>query len=275
MGFEDWKTSLSPKIEGTWNLHTLLPQDLDFFVLLSSVSGIIGMGGQTNYAAGNAFQDAMVHYRMSRGQKAVSLDLGPMLSNGFLAENEELMDRFMRNGNLSGVSQQDLFALLGHYCDPNLSTGTLETSQVVNGLISPAVLKARGVELPSWIERPIFSHLHLVDGPNASSHSTSGAEALDFAAAFAVAGSIAESGALVAEELAKRLSKILSIDVHDFDLFKPIHTYGLDSLVAVEVRNWFQKVVMSEIGTFEILGGATFVELGSLAVRRSAFKPSC
>ncbi|KAF2191586.1 KR-domain-containing protein [Zopfia rhizophila CBS 207.26] len=52
MNFEDWQTSISPKVAGPWNLHYLLPWNLDFFLFLSSISAITGMASQANYAAG-------------------------------------------------------------------------------------------------------------------------------------------------------------------------------------------------------------------------------
>lgn len=49
---EQWSLSVNPKAPGTWNLHKFIPEDIDFFVMLSSSSGIAGTRGQGNYAAG-------------------------------------------------------------------------------------------------------------------------------------------------------------------------------------------------------------------------------
>ena len=90
MTFDDWETSIKPKVQDSWNLHSMLPRDLDFFILLSSISGVIGNGGQANYAAGNTSMDALANYRIAHGEKAVSLDLGWMEAEGVVAENEKL-----------------------------------------------------------------------------------------------------------------------------------------------------------------------------------------
>lgn len=76
MTHEMWITVIQSKARSSWNLHHQLPENLKFFVLLASVSGIIGSVGQSNYAAGNSYQDALARYRVSIGQKAVSIDLG-------------------------------------------------------------------------------------------------------------------------------------------------------------------------------------------------------
>nr|VFJ42996.1 MAG: Acyl transferase domain-containing protein [Candidatus Kentron sp. DK] len=68
---------LAPKVAGGWILHTLtrdLP--LDFFVCFSSMTSILGSSGQVNYAAANAFLDALAHYRHALGLPGLSLDWG-------------------------------------------------------------------------------------------------------------------------------------------------------------------------------------------------------
>ena len=77
---------MAPKVQGSWNLHDLLPRGMDFFICLSSVSGVVGGGGQANYAAANTYMDALVRYRTMRGEKATAIDLGWMESEGVAAE---------------------------------------------------------------------------------------------------------------------------------------------------------------------------------------------
>lgn len=90
MTYDDWVTATKPKIQGSWNLHKVLPKDLDFFVMLSSVSGIIGNQGQANYAAGNTFQDALAHFRHRQGLRATALDLGAVRDIGHITENSNM-----------------------------------------------------------------------------------------------------------------------------------------------------------------------------------------
>ena len=73
---QDWQrfeTVLAPKIAGSWNLHELTRgMALDFFVMFSSVAAVLPAPGQANYAAGNAFEDALAHERRRRGLATTS-----------------------------------------------------------------------------------------------------------------------------------------------------------------------------------------------------------
>ena len=168
MIFDDWQTAVRPKVQGSWNLHTLLPRNLDFFILLSSISDIFGAPSQTNYAAGNSFMDSLAHYRISQGEKAVSIDLGAILSEGILAENKSLGRRFMSSGFLRPISIPEFFALLDFHCDPSLEHLSSINAQPILGIEIPANIKARGLEEPYWLRRPTFRHLYQIHGTDTS-----------------------------------------------------------------------------------------------------------
>jgi hypothetical protein len=64
---------------------------------------------------------------------------------------------------------------------------------------------------------------------------------------------------------------MLSISPGELDLDKPIHQYGVDSLTAVELRNWFSREMRADVAIFDILGGASISSVVTLAVGKSEY----
>ncbi|KAL4894897.1 hypothetical protein BDV59DRAFT_212153 [Aspergillus ambiguus] len=87
MSYDEWTAAVTPKVKGTWNLHKVLKNaSLEFFVLVSSITGLYGWPGQANYGAANTFLDAFVKYRQSLGMVASVIDLGLMADIGYVSE---------------------------------------------------------------------------------------------------------------------------------------------------------------------------------------------
>ncbi len=93
---QDWSrfaTVFAPKVDGTWHLHQLtLGQPLDFFVMFSSVASLIGSSGQSNHAAANAFMDALAYHRRAQGLPALSINWGAWSEIG-AAVDYDVFDR--------------------------------------------------------------------------------------------------------------------------------------------------------------------------------------
>ena len=270
MSHDDWEACIQPKVQGSWNLHELLPRKMDFFILLSSVSGIFGNGGQANYAAGNAYQDALARYRIALGEKAAALDIGALLSAGVLAENGGSLNRSIRTGILPPMSEAELLALIDCYCNPSLGISTQLNCQAVTGIEIPANLQVKGMDEPYWMQQPFFRHLYQIESTIGSTVVTE--KALDFSSLFSAASSLSEAGRIVSDALVEKLSKILNIPSEDISNAKPLSSYGVDSLVAVELRNWFARALSAEVAIFEILGGPSIQTVGVLVAGKSQYR---
>ncbi|KAJ5757291.1 beta-ketoacyl synthase domain-containing protein [Penicillium nucicola] len=94
MTIEEYHQVVSCKVQGTWNLQNVLLEEnlqVDFFTMLSSVSGVMGQKGQANYAAANAFLDAFATYRQRLGLAANSVDLGAIQDVGYMSQHSDLL----------------------------------------------------------------------------------------------------------------------------------------------------------------------------------------
>ena len=76
-------TTFRPKVNGAWNLHLLTQHmNLNFFMMFSSISGVLGMPGLGNYAAANTFLDALAYWRQAQSLPATSVAYGVWAGDG-------------------------------------------------------------------------------------------------------------------------------------------------------------------------------------------------
>ena len=124
------------------NLHYLLPQDITFFILLSSKAGIAGFPAQANYAGGNTYQDALAQYRRNLGLKATYIDLDWMGDGGVVAEHERLSKSKEVAADLAAVWEKESLDLLEMYCDSELDHGSEGAkAQPIIGIVTPAQIR--------------------------------------------------------------------------------------------------------------------------------------
>ncbi|KAF7899503.1 hypothetical protein EAF00_003839 [Botryotinia globosa] len=268
MTYSDWRGACDCKVSGTWNLHTLLPKGLDHFIVYSSISGAIGGTASVNYSAACAYQDAVVHYRNKMGEKATTFNLGVMIDDGILRDNIAVRTALLGTGYLVGIKQKEMFTLLEHHCDALLSIPTTPLkSQILVGIDTPSSIKARGADVPSMMTLPKFRGTWNINEKG----TTDMKEAVfsDVASQLHCVASQAEAARIIANALMERLSNALAVPLQNLDSSRPMHIYGVDSLIAVELRNWFNQKLNAEVAVFEILGEVTFQDIGVLVASKS------
>jgi amino acid adenylation domain-containing protein len=105
--WERFAMVMTPKISGAWNLHLATRNlDLRFFTLFSSVAAIFGSAGQGNYAAANAFLDALAAYRKYQGLPALSIAWGPWADGGMAAELEKQNKNRLKKRGMKMISAE-------------------------------------------------------------------------------------------------------------------------------------------------------------------------
>ncbi|KAH8430189.1 uncharacterized protein LDX57_007859 [Aspergillus melleus] len=262
MTIDSYMAAVRPKVYGTWNLHKQLGSQLDFFIMLSSLAGILGYSSQSNYTAGGAFQDALARYRVSKGLPAVAIDLGVVKSVGYVATHKSVHERLKRIGHTALSEDQVLRALESAILNPS--------PQVMVGLnTGPG---------PQWDEEtgsPLaresrFLSLRYREPSKATGASTTLRRVDNLAGKLASASSLDESAGLIMRELSKKLGDIFMIPVDEITPSKSMASFGVDSLVAVELRNMLILQAGSDVSIFEIMQSPSLTILSHTVASKSA-----
>jgi acyl transferase domain-containing protein/acyl carrier protein len=221
-------TVLRPKVMGGWLLHRMLKDaPLDFFVLFSSAGSLLGQPGQGNYAAANAFLDALAHHRKSQGQPAMSINWGAWANLGFAdtAGGKRLAARLALLGISNMASEQALEVLqrlLGQ-----------ESTQVV---AVPVDWRKYRESYPAGSEPPLLSQLAREEADVPRQTDRPGEKrGLTYAAL--LAAEPGERHQLLQAYLSEQVARVLGLSASKLDLRQPLSNLGLDSLMAVELKN--------------------------------------
>ena len=274
MTWDNWQTCVRPKINGTFNLHTEFsrPGSLDFFIMLSSLSGILGFASQANYAAGGAFQDALARWRQAHGLPGVSVDLGAVKGVGYVAETTGVADRMRKAGETLMLTEdtvlQTLQAAILHPMDhPQILLGLNPGPGPQWDQQGQSQMGRDARYLPLKYREPQGQGQGQGGQAGGASASGSGAQAL--AGRLAQAESRDAAVLLVGEVIAAKLATIFMIPTDEIDLAQPPALYGIDSLVAVELRNMLVLQAAAEVSIFSILQSASLMVLASDVVAKS------
>ncbi|KAJ9137155.1 AMP-binding enzyme family protein [Pleurostoma richardsiae] len=261
--------ALGPKVAGSQHLDEVFGDaDLDFFILYSSLVYVTGNPGQTAYCAGNGFLVGLAHGRRARGKTASVMNLAGISGLGFIARTDHGILARLDLMGYGVISEHDYLYL---FAEAVLAgpPGSGRNPEVSGGLrfVDPA--KDQGV--PKWVIDPKFSH-YLLDR---SSSSTGGVDAGDargsVKAALLEATSVKEALAVVLDALLAMLHKRLRLPAEETvpaDI--AVVELGVDSLVAVEMRQWFTDEFDVNIPVMKMLGGATLTDLAEDAVSEMA-----
>ncbi|CAJ2511162.1 Uu.00g067870.m01.CDS01 [Anthostomella pinea] len=276
MSLDAWHGAIRPKYKVTTNLHRLLPKDLDFFICMSSSAGQIGSIAQSNYNTGNVYQDAIMHHRRAQGLAGTSIDLGWMGDIGFVSDGGKVPE-IVRIGAPQIFSPQLYAVLEGAMASSGQGTSSKFRNQPILGLASGGLVKANGFDEPYWFADARFAPMRVYDTQNLTSSGAakaSSAGSVDLAAVLGAAKSMPDVVSVVCAALMAKLAKGLMMELEDLDTSRPINTYGVDSLVAVDIRAWALKDLQSVVHVSEILKNVPMVELAAHIASKSKFLPA-
>ncbi|KAF7590609.1 hypothetical protein BBP40_002604 [Aspergillus hancockii] len=280
MTIDEYHESIEGKVQGTWNLHHVSVEkglQLDFFLLLSSISSVVGSPGQANYAAANSFLDSFAAYRRSMGLAAQTINLGVVEDVGVVAESHDLTQRHRGSSELIGIPERVLHSMvdcslrqqfLGHK-RMSESRKSEYPSRLITGLVVPQDPVQSGLRFD-----PRFRGLFIGNSTTLNANGGKGADEIAIAlqSFHALVRSGAAAEALLEpclEILAARLARMLRYTAEQrIEPGQPLSVYGLDSLSTVELRNWVKAQMGAEVTTFDVLNANSLIMLGERVVNK-------
>lgn len=215
---------LWPKVLGGWNLHEQTrDRELDLFVVFSSLSSVFGHAGQANYSAANALLDSLAHHRRLQGLPGLAVNWGHLAEVGYLAEREQLGQRLERQGVLSFSVKQAMDCL--EYA--------IQTQSTQLSVLRMDWALWRGLGITGRVS-PRFAHL--LENRLSSNEITGTTSSPD------QLRKLPELQRLktVSEMLKTKIGSLLGMNPAQVREERALLEMGLDSLMAVELRNWVE-----------------------------------
>ena len=205
-----------------------------------------------------------MHYRRSQGQSGFAIDVGVVGDAGFVSETPTVLSTMKRQG-FSPISVVELLATLDYAL-----TNTASNCQATIGLVPEA-----GVNITDWLEQRRIAHLvHGADnlgGADMANGSGSGSEYFD---QIRSAKTVEEAVSAVGRAVLSELSKLTVTPVDGILLHRTLDSYGVDSLVAVELRNWIVVMLAADVSLLLIRESRSIEELIRVVAGRSKLVPA-
>ncbi|HEX4038891.1 MAG TPA: SDR family NAD(P)-dependent oxidoreductase, partial [Acidobacteriaceae bacterium] len=247
--WERFARVLAPKATGAWLLHNgTASMPLDFFVMFSSVASVLGAAGQANYAAANAFEDALAHERRKRGLPATSINWGAWAEG--MAARDGFESRRRRLG-LEAMSVDEGLRVL--------EIVELEKpAQVGAGLIQWSRIPARyGLE-----EAEVHAEVREAGAESAHGEPEKAAPLLED---LAQAPDARRTAILFEHVLAIALRVLGFAPQRRIDAQQPLNELGMDSLMAIEFRNMLASEVRQNLPSTLLFNYPTLDDVVSYA----------
>ena len=236
--WEQFENVFAPKVRGTWNLHALTrDRTLDVFSIFASAASFLAPTGLANYAAANAFQDALALHRRSLGLPAASIDWGPWARTGRTAAVGLEREAQWRRGGFDTMPIEAALQALE----------TISTSELAHVAVLPVDWHAFAASLVDGTAPPLYKRvlaappprthgeLHVADRRNRSSAEPS----LDRASLLKLNDHDRRHS--LETFLRSEAAAELGMPAADLDLDRPLSDEGFDSLMAVQLKNRLQS----------------------------------
>jgi acyl transferase domain-containing protein/acyl carrier protein/phospholipid N-methyltransferase len=229
MKWERFASVFAAKVQGAWNLHEACGNAA--LILFSSGASVAGSAGQGNHAAANAFEDALAWMRQAQGLPAVSINWGPWAEVGAAADRRlEAAAGFLR-----AISPTDGLTALAACLERQGQGPLFATPQLA---VFDADWQALAASHDALSHDPLFWEVgYAAQRLVLESDEDRPAQSADDWHARILAAPENRRPSVLREEVRALAAKVLGTSPRSVDLDEPLRDLGLDSLMAVELRN--------------------------------------
>nr|AKL78827.1 GLNRPS8 [Glarea lozoyensis] len=263
MTIEKLDKVLAPKVKGSIYLDKLFANDdLEFFILFSSLACVLGNKGQSNYTTANSFMVSLASQRRNRGLAASVINIGATVGNGYLTRerSQELQD-YLRKAGFMWMSERDFQQVFAE----GVVAGRVDSGQsgeVVSGLRVTNDAEEKTI----WYNNPKFQHCIIRQSVD-ETNSEKAKPIVPLKTELLHATNKEEIERILKDSIVLKLRTALLLSSDSADMMdKNADDLGIDSLVSVSLRSWFLKELHIDMPVMKILGGSTIGQLLSFAV---------
>ncbi|ORY68265.1 putative polyketide synthase [Pseudomassariella vexata] len=253
MTLPEYNSALRPKMQGALALHKALDQTpLDFFIMTSSISAVLGNPGQANYCAGNSYLDFLALYRRKRGLAATSLALPMVEDVGVVAENTHIAEALARKTPFS-IDEREMLvafeaAIIQGRCSGESKAVDIGDAQVILGLEPEAItVLMEGTDMSDayWMHDARMTTVRAALDSISAASGAEGQEGTGSGGGFvATLAGKTEEEALndIGVHIINRTARILGLQPEGFKMEEvSVANHGIDSMIGVELQSWLFK----------------------------------
>ena len=274
MTHDRWQKGLAVKAAGIRNVHeATMSVNLDFFISFSSATAITGNKGQANYAAANAYIDSLMQHRRRLGLPGFSINIGAVVGLG-VADEIDAITKSLKRMKHDNITEHELLYQIQEAVDRSLNLsnrrrlGQDADTPDVNNDYRHQIITGINVSEPDlfWSKRSHFHNLYANRQFNTDLKAGSAHDSL--AAALSASSSQEARAQLLLNGFLDKTSAVLGVSRDSMKAANALSAYGLDSIVAVELRKWLQDVVVgTEVSLFDLMNAASIGEVVEKALK--------
>ncbi|MEI2580370.1 SDR family NAD(P)-dependent oxidoreductase [Scytonema sp. PRP1] len=245
LSWERFASVMAPKVQGAWHLHALTQNlPLDFFVLFSSAASLLGSPGQANHSAANTFLDALAYYRRSIALPGLSINWGAVTEIGAAAKRQA--GEWVKTKGVGTIAPQQVLEVLEEelFNQSSVQVGVVPINwsqfneQSARWSFLSDFQQASG-QLAQQHSQLVQQHEFFEQLKNATTH---------------------EQQTLLMTYVRSQVAKVLGL-TNQLDVDKPLNNMGLDSLTALELRNWVQNNFGVDIPIVKFMEGLSVASI--------------